>query len=63
MTYFVIDTRSGEIVNACESSPMTPDQQRQHLAHYVNAEHLSMKPEAEVPMAVKQRYRYWNERP
>lgn len=56
-TWYVIDTRSNEIINAIEADTkpeITPER-------WIDAEHLRL--DANPPMAQLQRYRYWNERP
>lgn len=55
-TYYVIDTRTNEIVNAIESSrvPEIDDS-------WIDAPVLRLDPNP--PMAMLKRYRYWDERP
>jgi hypothetical protein len=54
-TWYVIDTRINEIVNACEAD-VEPD-----LGGFMEPEHLRLDPNP--PLAMLQRYRYWEERP
>jgi hypothetical protein len=56
-TWYVIDTRSNEIINAIESrNKPTIDPER-----WMSAEHLRLDPNP--PLAMLKRYRYWDERP
>jgi hypothetical protein len=54
-TWYVIDTRSNEIVNAIEAST------KPGLDHFTDPEHLRL--DANPPLAMLKRYRYWDERP
>jgi hypothetical protein len=56
-TWYIIDTRTNEIVNACESDTK-PDRVIQLMTE---PEHLRL--DANPPLAMLQRYRYWDERP
>jgi hypothetical protein len=57
ITYYVIDTRTNQIINAIESrKPEGPD-----LEGFQNREHLRL--ETRPTMAQLSAYRYWNERP
>lgn len=57
--WYVIDTRTNEIVNCITSS----DSNRVELVlgSFVDAEFLRLDPNP--PRALLERYRYWNERP
>lgn len=56
-TYYVIDTRMNQIVNAIEADrkpDLSPDR-------WVDAEFLRL--DTNPPMAMLRAYRYWDERP
>lgn len=56
-TWYVIDTRSNEIINAVDSDrkpEITPKR-------WIHAEFLRV--DSNPPMAMLKRYRYWDERP
>lgn len=56
-TYYAIDTRTNEIVNAIESDRVpTLDP-----ARWVSAEHLRL--DKNPPLAMLQRYEFWDHRP
>ena len=58
-TWYVIDTRSNEIINAMDvhdGHKPTIDPK-----HWVDAEHLRL--DANPPIEQLKRYRYWDERP
>lgn len=58
--WYVIDRRTGEIVNCITTSDgrvLTPDA----LKHFLDAPFLRL--DQNPPRAVLERYRYWNERP
>lgn len=59
-TYYVLDDRTGDIVNAIECDGPAPTIDP---ARWENAEHLFIKRENELPLATLQRYPYWDTRP
>lgn len=61
MTYYIRDRRTGAIVNAVESRSPKAEVEERVLSHMIDSEHLYL--DANPPMSVLQRYRYWNERP
>ena len=60
-TYYIRDRRTGGIVNAVESSSPKAEVEERVLSRMVDGDHLYL--DANPPMSVLQRYRYWNERP
>lgn len=58
-TFYVIDRRTNEIVNAVATTRPITDPAL--IRGWVDAEHLYL--DENPPLAVLERYRYWNERP
>jgi hypothetical protein len=56
-TWYVIDTRTNEIVNAIEAH----DEPGRVIKHMLDAEHLRL--DKNPPLSMLEKYRYWNERP
>lgn len=56
-TYYVIDTRTNEIVNAIEADSYPG----RIITSMLDADHLRL--DANPPMRLLEKYRYWNERP
>jgi len=56
-TWYVIDTRTNEIVNAVEAD----GEPGRVIKTMLDADHLRL--DANPPLAMLQRYRYWDERP
>ena len=56
--YYVIDTRSGRIVNCITTSKPKDEID---LSRFENSEHLRL--DANPPQRLLEKYRYWEERP
>lgn len=56
-TWFVIDTKTNEIINAIESQDR-PDKVLKSFSDW-----KSLKLDAHPPMEMLERYQYWHERP
>lgn len=60
-TFYVRDHRTGSIVNAVSAHGTKAEVEARVLPGRSDSEHLYL--DEDPPMAVLQRYRYWNERP
>lgn len=58
-TWYVIDTRSNQIINAITTSGASKPEI--DPKHWKDPEHLRL--DANPPMSMLENYRYWNERP
>jgi hypothetical protein len=59
MTYYIVDKRTGLIINAVEAANRAAAERV--LEGFTLAEMLRIEPHP--PLAALERYRYWNERP
>ena len=58
-TYYIIDTRTNEIINAVET---TSTERAQGVAAGMTDPH-TLRVSKNPPLEMLRRYRYWNERP